>query len=191
MIIHSGLYNTWKTVKNVSDICSDLTVTANNGYQECPDAGKYTLKTYFTVPSIPDFYLQYTPDLKIYFFEATTKERLGCSTTGTIAMRLSAQEGASQGLIALTVVIAAFCIIFGMLLYLSYRRKKRLENLSEEKKHSYRYFRTLPNGQVIPLPSQKKGPPTPTTTTVLHNAEAMNISNPSYNETNLPTRPII
>jgi len=74
-----------------------------------------------------------------------------------------------------------------LLLYLSYRRKKRLEKLFEERKQHYHYFRTLPSGQVVPLPGKavahKKA--------VAVNPDAVRISNPSYNEPQIPTRPII
>ena len=99
---------------------------------------------------------------------------------------------ARNGLLALGLSIITFCFVFGLLLLLSYKRKKRLEELREKKQLNYHYFKTLPNGQIVPMPGASKlatvreGPPL----TSLE-ADAMNISNPAYNETQIPTRPII
>jgi hypothetical protein len=198
--IESGLYDSFVTVRNVSSMCQSLPITAtyyeDDEQDECPNPGYYTLKTYYTVPSIRDFFFHYTPDIRLTFFNPYGR-RLGCATTGTVAMHHQADTRAMHGLIALGISVLAFCFVFAALLFLSYRRKKRLEHLTERRRQSYHYFRTLPTGQVVPLPAGTKtnhqfhtqGP----ATTGLRDSSsnAMNISNPSYNEPQIPTRPII
>ena len=180
--VESGLYDSFRTVLNVSSLCYDLNVYPT--YQDnlqCPMAGQYTLKTSYRVPTIRDYTFQYTPDVKLTFFNQQGR-RVGCATTGTAALHRVADRQATRGLVALGISVVAFCVIFALLLYLSYRRKKRLEFRHQKKaaeKMSYHYFKTLPSGQVVPLP----GNPPPT--------NAMNISNPAYNEPQIPTRPII
>lgn len=192
---------------------------------ECPQPGFYTLTTSFTVPSLRDFFFHYTPDIKLTFYNPYTGQRIGCATTGTVALHRVADRRATRGLVALGVAVVVFCVVFALLLYLSYKRKKRLEHRREaahNKVHAatnYRYFRTLPSGQVIPLPAATThhgggggGPAAAAAAAATTNGGSsssnhanhhhhhgmsrpsvatMNISNPAYNETQIPTRPII
>jgi len=191
--LESGFYDSFQSVTNSTSICTDFTVTQNgesNDY-DCPEPGSYMLQTYFSVPSIKDNSFHYTPDIKVTFYNPYGK-RVGCSTTGTVAMLRSADSKATHGWIALGFSIVAFLSIFALLLYLSYRRKKRLEKKTEEKRQPYQYFQTLPNGQVVPYSPPSSESSTRRQESRTEDTEnALNISNPSYNETHIPTRPII
>jgi hypothetical protein len=195
--VQSGLYNKFDTVLSSSSICQDLTVAATYDQDAgCPDPGDFTLKTYFTVPTIRDYSFHYTPDLKLIFSNADDGTRIGCVATGTAAWHHAAEKKATRGLVALGVAVLMFCSVFGLLLYLSYRRKKRLEQLTAERRKNYQYFRTLPSGQVVSLNGAATAGVSSKTTKresamSQGNKNAMNISNPSYNETQTPTRPII
>jgi hypothetical protein len=111
------------------------------------------METSLTVPSNRDYGFHYTPDIRFSFTDGAGN-RLGCATTGTVAMHVSADNKAAQGMWALGISCIAFIIVFGLLLYLSYRRNNRLKNLVKSR---YRYFRTLPNGQVIPIAGSQQG----------------------------------
>ena len=172
-----------------------MSVTASyydDGTGECPSEGYYDLLTTFTVPSIRDYYFHYTPDVKLTFVDGYG-HRIGCSSSGAAALNHMADRRATNGTVALGISVVIFLVVFALLLYLSYRRKKRLEQKTEHKKTNYQYFRTLPSGQVIPLPgsngaAQVASMPRPSINTM---NEAVNISNPAYNEPQIPTRPII
>jgi hypothetical protein len=230
--IELGVYDIFQSVATQTDLCNTLSATAQDGSNKtCPEAGKYVVQTYYTVPSIRDYGFHYTPDVRLTFTDESSN-RLGCSTTGTVAMHVTADHKAAQGMLALGISCIAFLVVFAVLLYLSHRRRKRLEKLTQHKtsRHS-RYFRTLANGQVIPLPSggtgrsqssqsqqqnQQSVPPNQPSggyrnplplvrvsssesgvsiggdSTTSQGARMQHpINNPSYNETQLPTRPII
>jgi hypothetical protein len=138
----------------------------------CPYPGQYHVKTYYKLPSIPDRELHYTPEVRMLFSVVRTTNAsnlslakrytlMGCANAGTMANHHTKDERAMQGLLALGVATATFMLIFAILLYLTYRRRKWLQQLTEQAKMSehqpyhpqqrYQYFRTLPNGTVIPL----------------------------------------
>lgn len=180
-------------------------------YNVCPSPGLYKLTTYYTVPSISDYNFHYTPDVRLTFTNARNA-MVGCVTTGPVALHHTAAVKAVQGWIALGVAVLLFVLIFSILLVLSHRRKKLLERLRNHKRNpvsNYQYFRTLPNGQVVALPGGAQQPqphPQPFMQSEEPDSEeedddeddqqdcsnnALNISNPAYNETQIPTRPII
>jgi hypothetical protein len=196
----------------------------------CPYPGTYVLTATYAVPSNADSTLHYTPDIRLTFLDEFGR-RVGCSTTGPVAQRLANSRRAAAGMWALGVSCVVILALFGGLLYMSHRRKQRLQDLRQKGDAAamdtsrYQYFRTLPNGQVIPLPGQhqRRLPPQshepsdtlhkpepsgqlPQGTIILQqqvmvgddededdssSEEAVNMSNPEYNETELPTRPII
>jgi hypothetical protein len=236
--VSSGLYDRYNAVVSSADVCSLGTVTslanATNSTATCPQPGYYQLQTYYTVPQTRDYTFLFTPDVQ-FFFDDDQGRRLGCVTTGTMALHQRADSKAQQGLVALGVSIVVFLLLFGVLLYFSYRRKKRIQHLAEQKTlQRYQYFRTLPNGQVVPMqgglcagpssgPSASVSLPPPTPLSTFHShpnatlcrgnpltpvpssdvsahgissrtalaLEALNISNPSYNEPQIPTRPLL
>ena len=176
---------------------------------ECPFPGTYHLVTYYKVPAIADTNFKYTPDIRFTFWSADQK-RIGCVVSGAAAIRRAADRKAARGLLALALALSVFLGLFAVLLLLAHRRRRRIEALREggklrggggSQQRAYQYFRTLPNGQVIPLPAT--APQTP----IRHpvgpipedseeddeddDDDALNISNPEYNETQIPTRPII
>jgi len=178
---------------------------------ECPFPGTYRLITYYKVPAITDTHFKYTPDIRFTLWNAD-HQRIGCVVTGPSEIHSAADRKAAHGLVALAIALGIFLSLFAVLLFLSHRRKKRIEALREKRgggssgsctgSRQYQYFRTLPNGQVIPLPAT--APPPPSRRPVRPIPEdleeddddddcddALNISNPAYNETHMPTRPII
>jgi hypothetical protein len=157
--IESGLYNQFVTVLDSVNLCQ-LGVKGNNAYL-CPKPGSYQLQTYYYVPShIREAGFHYTPDLRITFYDsiATTASGsrllLGCVTSGALALHQSADEKASRGSAALGISVLILVSVFGWLILWTYLRKKRLEREHHEKAMTrYSYFRTLPSGQVIPMPA--------------------------------------
>jgi hypothetical protein len=118
--------------------------------------------------------------------------------------------------------LLVFGSLFAVLLVLSYRRRRRLQIREQQQQQRFQYFRTLPNGQVVALPSPRFVPPVhrpqqqpqlepppssqpPRSTSSDDNSDngdeddddeddednELQISNPAYNETRIPTRPII
>lgn len=188
---------------------------------ECPHPGLYQWTAYYTVPSsiIADSNLHYTPDVRLTFSN-DQGQRVGCVVTGPIALRGQADAKAVAGLVALGVSLAVFIGIFAVLLYLSHHRKILLErtrtsnNVQQQVPAAamqYRYFRTLPNGRVEPVAGhppkrQQQQLQRPEAPQLQHqrqqldsdshdddsdSEDALHISNPAYNETHLPSRPII
>ena len=104
----------------------------------CPSKGSYRIRKYFTVaaPS-QDRELQYTPDLKVDIYRQSDNELIGCVETGTPATTNVAARHSKHGEIALSVAVALFVVCFGVLLYLSYRRKKRLEKSVTDRQYHY------------------------------------------------------
>jgi hypothetical protein len=157
--IESGLYNQFVTVLDSANLCQ-LGVKGNNAYL-CPKPGNYQLQTYYYVPShIREAGFHYTPDLRITFYDSTATTAsssrlvLGCITSGAVALHQSADEKASRGSVALGISVLVLVSVFGWLILWSYMRKKRLEREHHENvMRRYSYFRTLPSGQVIPMPT--------------------------------------
>ena len=209
--IDFGLYNLFSTALSSTDLCQLSGLKSTSG-SSCPYAGTYKLYTYQTLPQTRDYSFHYTPDVKITLTDENGR-LLGCATTGTVAINTTANNRAQQGLIALGISVLAFILIFGALLYLSYRRKKRLEKVAERSKTlRYHYFRTLPNGQVIPIPAGAQQqqhhhhhlPQYDGTTSSSQQSESSSYDDsatsgegtfhnslPSYNEPQIPTRPMI
>jgi len=207
--IEAGLYQNYKKVIAPSRLCQ-MQIQAANGYgQKCPYPGEYLFESYFYLPQMlqDNSELHFTPDINVTFTDGDSN-RLGCVVSGTAALHRQAGRRHNLGMMALGVGLLVFGIVFGGLLILAYRRRKRLERLTERKVPRYQYFRTLPNGQVVPLqPGQAPVPP-PSHPHATHPPphgpyhmppgmspgtpeEAYQISNPAYNETQLPTRPVI
>jgi hypothetical protein len=208
--IQSGCYDQFKTVLSPTSIC-DLPLV--NGTNACPRPGTYTLQTTYNVPRLRDYGLHYTPDINLIFWDATGRTRFGCAATGTRAFHHAADRHAREGWIALAISAGFFCLVFASLLWWSYRRKKRLEQLaikissggsvgthsesgtrstSTLQAPSYHYFRTLPDGQVVPIPAATRHVP-PSAPAPVVDASLVTWSNPSYNEPHVlsSTRPII
>jgi len=222
--LKSGLYNSYVPVIDSYDLCQMGVVgeTLNGDgdsqqYATCPNPGSYRLQTYFYVPQLSrekDFH--YTPDLQLSFADASTGTRLGCATTGVMAMHKQADRHAAMGLVALGIALFVFVGVFGVLLYLSYRRKKQIERYRESSLLSSSYIRTLPSGQMPPSGGGRQiirqfgagsrlrgiGPGLTTVPSApsddasstdggRRGNDGKDISNPLYNTSRVPTRPII
>lgn len=209
--IELGIYDQFQKMENTS-LCQ-LQITQQSNFMDpsetiddywndatvCPHPGIYQLETYYTVPSIDDYSLHYTPDVRL-IFSNTHGRRIGCVLTGPAAIHLYNERKALHGLVFLASALVVFLGVFAILLYMSYLRKVRLEQLREKLRNQQggrprsQYFRTLPNGHVPPL-----APRLHRTAEASDEEEddddddddALQISNPAYNETQIPTRPII
>jgi hypothetical protein len=235
--VELGLYDNFYTVQQPTPLCqlNVVQVTMLNDASsdadptECPHAGVYQWTAYYTVPAFSsDASLHYTPDARLVF-ATSTGQRVGCVVTGPIALRTMADRHAVAGLVALGTAIAVFLGLFAALLVLTHRRKERVRLLAQQQQYGggtsntssssrAQYFRTLANGQVVPVVSSAQHgwhPPVlpprrlPTRPPLRQqlpedrndsvdddddddsSADALNISNPAYNETQLPSRPII
>ena len=180
-----------------------MQIQSSDGYsQKCPNPGEYVLQSHFYLPTMiaDNKEFHFTPDVNLTFTDSQYN-RLGCAVAGTFAMRRQAERRHKIGMAALGFALVVFGMVFGGLLILAYRRRKRLESLTEKKTTRYQYFRTLPNGQPVPMqhggvppgPPPQLPPPPPMHYNMPPGAtpEAFQISNPAYNETQLPTRPVI
>jgi hypothetical protein len=168
----------------------------------CPHPGSYNLQTYYAVPSIRDYAFHYTPDIRMTFTNEY-KKVIGCVVSGPSALRLSSERRALQGFLVLSGALIVFLCIFGGLLLLAHRRKQRLKMIRNKKNlHAsglnYPYLRTAPDGHVSAPFNQPEQLPTPRIANHAISEDededsenALNISNPAYNETHMPTRPII
>ena len=130
--IESGIYDQWKRVAILDDLCSydgSNLVRVYNQYDRqfsCPAPGLYQLDTYFTVPAFTtDSELHYTPDVRFRFYNAKGNV-LGCATTGTLALGEYARDHAKQGLMALMGAFFALICIFSSLIYVNYGRERRM-----------------------------------------------------------------
>ena len=97
---------------------------------ECPHAGIYQWTAYYTVPDnmISDPSLHYIPDFRITF-STDNGNRIGCTITGPIALRMIAAQKERDGLIAFGIALSIFVSIFGILLLCSqYRRMSKRTN---------------------------------------------------------------
>ena len=201
------MYDSFQRVIDPTPICSlQIEKMDYERMSSCPTYGNFRFNSRFYLPELvadANKAFHFTPDLNITFTD-THRNRLGCAVTGTSALHVHAQRRHHFGMMSLGFALFVFGFVFAGLLFLSYRRKKRLESLSEKKKPRYQYFRTLPNGQVIPIqqgqsppvgppPQHMPLPPAGVPYNVPGGApqEAFQISNPAYNETQLPPRPVI
>jgi len=193
---------------NVWQLQSDTSYYSDVMYgdpTECPFPGLYQLDAYYRVPPISDYNFKYTPDIRLQFLNQDG-QRIGCVVTGPTAIHKAADIKAMHGLVALTIAVGVFLFLFAILLLLSHRRKRRIEAVREKRgaaRHAAnnQYFRTLPNGQVVPATSAPLPPPPPRRVprSIPEDSEEdddddddpLQISNPAYNETHIPTRPII
>lgn len=198
--IDAGLYDKYKMVISPTRLCQMQIQAAKDTNQKCPRPGDYVLQSQFYLPNLiggNDNDFHFTPDVNLTFTD-NNYNRLGCAVTGTAALHRQAYLRHRIGMVALALGLFAFAFVFCGLLLLAYRRKKRLEKVNERKTQKYQYFRTLPNGQVVPftagqmpgVPSPSQAPPTMARVPPPQSA-AYQISNPAYNETQLPTRPVI
>jgi hypothetical protein len=229
---------------------SSSSSSSSTSSRSCPSPGTYFFKTYYVVPELmkrsADYEsIHYTPDIKITFTDSHGN-RLGCATAGAVAVHVRATTQGQRGFLALAIALGVFGLVFAALLVLSRWRQKRLEQMAQRKSSTqprYQYFRTLPNGQVVPLPannstSVETGGGGASTSSLPqqshlqqqqytqqqqqqqqqqqynniqqqqhfhhhHNnslrnqqqqqlpPDAFTLPNPSYNETQLPTRPVI
>lgn len=188
---------------NVVQLQSDTSYYTDVVYgdpTECPFPGLYQLEAYYRVPAIRDYNFKYTPDIRLQFSNRAGR-RIGCVVSGPSALHKVADRKAEQGLVALAIAVGLLLCLFGVLLLLSQRRKRRGEAKVRANSHAYQtqYVRTLPNGTVRP-PATTVGPrvreqPRPIPEDYDEDDEEdddpLQISNPEYNETHVPTRPII
>ncbi|KAL7566767.1 hypothetical protein ACA910_019364 [Epithemia clementina (nom. ined.)] len=112
-----------------------------------------------------DATMHYTPDLRFIFTNAQGTI-VGCASTGAAAWNHERANKSYDGMIALTIAVSAFLILFAFLLCMNHQRRKRLERLMERRHKAanrmYQYFKTLPNGQVVPtMPNFYHHHPTP------------------------------
>ena len=126
----------------------------------CGLAGYYQLKTDFTLTAFKDdTHFHYTPDLRLRFYNATSMAVIGCAMTGTMAEKYKDMQHAEMGLMALGIALLVLGTCFGLMIYLTYRRKKRLEQEQRDQRlEEYSsYTRTTPNGRVLPFDGGSKG----------------------------------
>ena len=218
--VETGVYDRFQSVvygslcqMNVVQSSSDISVNAVDDYwadtSECPHPGSYLLTTYYTVPTLRDYNFHYTPDVRLTFTNPQGR-RIGCVLSGPSAIHRYNEQRSIHGLAALGLSLLAFLCIFGSLLHLSHMRKKRLEYIREKRNlqrngSHYQYYRTMPDGRVARTDNgqtdsnQRVPEPRQLRNATLHSEvdddedsdDALNISNPEYNETHVPTRPII
>ena len=132
LTIESGVLNILTTVQEPKDLCYYKRLTSSST-NSCPGPGNYHLQTYFTLPLVwEDKQLQYTPDIRLQFFSLTDNSLIGCASTGTVATITHAHLKSKSGEWALGVALLVVGLAFAFLLFLSYRRKKRLEKIREE-----------------------------------------------------------
>jgi hypothetical protein len=117
---------------------------------ECPHAGIYQWTSYYTVPEnmISDASLHYVPDFRITF-STDNGNRVGCTITGPIALRMIAAQKERDGMIAFGIALSIFVSIFGVLLLCSQYRR-----MSKRTAHGN-------NGMLLqPYRSHHRAPPT-------------------------------
>ena len=192
---------------NVIQLQSDTSYYTDVVYgdpTECPFPGLYQLEAYYRVPAIRDYNFKYTPDIRLQFTNRAGR-RIGCVVSGPTAMHKVANRKAEQGLVALAVAVGLVLGLFAVLLLLSQRRKRRGGTMRAHHNHNSpeayqtQYMRTLPNGTVRPTAGPRiREQPRPIPEDYdeddeeeEENDDPLQISNPEYNETHVPTRPII
>jgi hypothetical protein len=149
-----GVYDALVRVQELTKLCNYRTLQSD---VDCPSIGEYSLDATFSLPDLMvDQALQYTPDVRLKFYAGDgTGTVIGCASTGTIADYLKTTEHSKNGQVALGAAIAIFTGVFGCLLLVSYRQKKRLERERaakplEEASH-YGYVRSSKSGHVMRL----------------------------------------
>lgn len=162
--VDSGVYGILSSAIEATDFCplatlststandDDTTNDDNNNYASCPSSGFYSVKTSFIVDSFEvDKSFQYIPDLRLRLYNTTSMSVIGCAQTGTMATYHSGKTHATMGLVALGISMLVLGTCFGTMLYLTYRRKKRLEQEMKENrmKHDTPYVRTTSRGRVV------------------------------------------
>ena len=99
--------------------------------------------------------VRYVPDLSIKIYNSSEMAVIGCAQTGTMAAHHNSTTHATLGLVALGISLLVLGTCFGIMLYLTYRRKKRLElELKEKRQQShvqndFPYVRTTSRGRVV------------------------------------------
>ena len=151
--IESGIYDQWKRVAILDDLCSYAgsnllrVYSAYESMTSCPTPGLYQLDTYFTVPAFTiDSELHYTPDVRFRFYNAKGRV-LGCATTGTLALSGQARDHAQQGLAALMLAFFGLICMFSSLIYVNYGRERRM--LAERQKIKTKQGRRQLQGPVV------------------------------------------
>lgn len=151
--VDAGVYGALSSAIDPTDFCqvSEISTTDDDdAFVECGTSGLYQLRTYFTLAAFADdSHFHYTPDLQVRFFNATSMAVIGCVVTGTIAEHFNETRHAEMGLAALGISLLVLGTCFGLMLYLTYRRKKRLEQEQKDRiLQEYFYVRTTKNGRV-------------------------------------------
>jgi hypothetical protein len=161
--VDAGVYGVLSSAIDPTDFCQvskmstidnddDAAIRADN-VDACGLAGFYQLKTDFTLTAFKDdTHFHYTPDLRLRFYNATSMAVIGCAMTGTMAEKYKDLQHAEMGLVALGISLLVLGTCFGLMIYLTYRRKKRLEQEQRDRRlEEYSsYTRTTPNGRVLP-----------------------------------------
>ena len=156
--IDMGVYDVLKRVQERINICKCGTIsseTSSSGNSvTCPDAGDYQLSNSFQLPDLfEDHDIQYTPDIRAKFFSGDgNRTILGCASTGTIDQYRNGSTHSQNGQVAFGAAIIVFAGSFGCLLYLTYRRKKRLEQERAQMtliESHYGYVRSSKSGHVM------------------------------------------
>jgi hypothetical protein len=208
--VEMGLYDHFTTVQQPISLCRMTIVRVSNGNENedssasCPDAGVYHWSVYYTVPYslITDASLHYVPDVRLTFTSSyassssgTEPPRLGCVITGPLALRTIQDRKAQRGGLLFGLGCALLLGLFGLLLSCRARRKRSGSTLHVASSSHYR--RTLPNGLVpkipMPPPSRRRFDPPPLPPLPPNNSseDGAPYGNPAYNETHLPSRPVI
>jgi hypothetical protein len=162
--VDAGVYGVLSSAIDPTDFCqvskmSTIDDDVDSVEDACGLAGFYQLKTYFTLAAFKDdTHFHYTPDLRLRFYNATSMAVIGCAMTGTIAEKYKDTRHAEMGLMALGVSLLVLGTCFGLMIYLTYRRKKRLEQEQRDQRmEEYSYTRTTPNGRVRPFDAGSRG----------------------------------
>lgn len=170
--IDDGLYGVLSPAIEAADFCTmaTLSTSTNNDddddddnnnnnaggasdedSSDCLTTGFYSLKTSFTVSSFEvDQNFNYVPDLRLRFYNSSMAV-IGCAHTGTSATYDHAATHAEMGMMALGIGLLVLGTCFGLMIYLAYRRKKRMEQEAFEQKmrQDLPYVRTTLQGRVL------------------------------------------
>lgn len=161
--VDAGVYGILFSAIDPTDFCqvSEMSTIDDDvdNVDTCGLAGFYQLKTYFTLAAFKDdTHFHYTPDLRLRFYNATSMAVIGCAMTGTIVKKYKDTRHAEMGLMALGVSLLVLGTCFGLMIYLTYRRKKRLEQEQRDRRlEENSYTRTTPNGRVLPFDGGSRG----------------------------------
>lgn len=155
-----GVYGILSPAIDATDFCpiSMLSTTDdsdnnnNDDSYSCPSLGFYVLKTSFKVSSFEvDKNFHYIPDVRLRLYNGTGMSVIGCAQTGTMYTYDTSRTRATMGLVALGISMLVLGTCSGIMLYLTYRRKKRLEQELKDKRsrHEIPYVRTTARGRVV------------------------------------------